>query len=259
MTHSISTNGYARFASLYDPQGKSSTLVERKVIYTFTMSPDSPQTAPSAVIARQPGPAATRKVILDAARARFARDGFSGSTIRKIAADAGVDASLVMQYFGSKDALFAAVMAVGPNTMSRISNAFDGPEHSLGERVTRAFLQVWDGDPEVSEPLLALLRAAIGNEQATVHLRELIQKRVINDLSARLRDSPDMAIRIEIASSMLVGVVVGRQLVGIEALVSQDHNALVAYVAPSIQAVLVTPRAMGAISTSSDSVARSGN
>ena len=203
------------------------------------MPSDSASAPSTSSSARQSGPAATRRVILEAARARFARDGFSGSTIRKIAADAGVDGSLVMQYFGSKDELFASVMALGPNTMSRISDAFDGPEDSVGERVTRAFLEVWDGDPEVSEPLLALLRAAIGNEQATVHLRELIQKRVIDDLSPRLRDSSDLATRIELASSMLVGVVVGRQLVEIEALVKQDQDALVAYIAPSIQVLLV--------------------
>ena len=126
--------------------------------------------------------------------------------------------------------------------MTTQADAFDGPEDSVGERVTRAFLEVWDGDPEVSEPLLALLRAAIGNEQATVHLRELIQKRVIDDLSPRLRDSSDMATRIEIASSMLVGVVVGRQLVEIEALVREDQDALVAYIAPSIQVLLVHAR-----------------
>jgi AcrR family transcriptional regulator len=187
--------------------------------------------------ARIVGPAATRTAILDAARVRFATDGFTSSTIRKIAADAGVDPSLVMQYFGSKDDLFASVMDLGPNTMSRISDAFTGPDDSIGERVTRAFLEVWDGDPVVSQPLQALLRAAIGNAEATVQLRGLIQKRVIDDLSPGLRDG-DMATRIEIASSMLVGIVVGRQLVKIEALVQQDREALIAYIAPGIQAIL---------------------
>jgi AcrR family transcriptional regulator len=202
------------------------------------MTSDVANTEPALAAARPVGPTATRKVILDAARARFARDGFTSSTIRKIAGDAGVDASLVMQYFGSKDELFASVMNLGPNTMSRVSDAFEGPDASLGERVTRAFLEVWDGDPQVSEPLQALLRAAIGNAQATVQLRGLIQKRVIDDLSPRLRDSADMSTRIEIACSMLVGVVVGRQLVGIEALTRQDREVLVAYIAPSIQALL---------------------
>ena len=187
---------------------------------------------------RTVGPSATRKVILDAARSRFARDGFATSTIRAIAADAGVDASLVMQYFGSKDELFATVMNIGPNTMSRVSDAFEGPANELGERVTRAFLEVWDGDPQISEPLQALLRAAIGNARATVHLRELIQKRVIDDLSPDLRNRGDMPTRIEIACSMLVGVVVGRQLIEIEALTRVNRDALVSYLAPSIQAIL---------------------
>jgi hypothetical protein len=47
-----------------------------------------------------------------------------------------------------------------------------------------------------------------------------------------------MAVRIEIASSMLVGVIVGRRLVGIDALVSQDRDSLVAILAPAVQAVL---------------------
>ncbi|WP_204249282.1 hypothetical protein [Frondihabitans sp. PAMC 28766] len=51
-----------------------------------------------------------------------------------------------------------------------------------------------------------------------------------------------MTNRIEIAASMLVGVVVGRQLVGIDALVEQDHDSLVAIIAPGIQAVLSRPR-----------------
>jgi AcrR family transcriptional regulator len=194
-------------------------------------------TAPAPVPGRPVGPAVTRRAILDAARARFATDGFTSATIRKIAADAGVDASLVMQYFGSKDELFATVMDLGPNTMSRVSDAFNGPDDSIGERVTRAFLEVWDGDPLVSQPLQALLRAAIGNSRATIQLRDLIQKRVIGDLSPRLREG-DMATRIEIACSMLVGIVVGRQLVQIEALVEQDREALVSYIGPGIQAVL---------------------
>lgn len=194
-------------------------------------------TAPASVATRTVGPTTTRNAILDAARARFASDGFTSSTIRKIAADAGVDPSLVMQYFGSKDELFASVMDLGPNTMSRISDAFNGPDEAIGERITRAFLEVWDGDPLVSQPLQALLRAAIGNAQATVQLRGLIQKRVIDDLSPRLRDG-DMATRIEIACSMLVGIIVGRQLVEIEALLEQDRETLVFYIAPSIQAIL---------------------
>lgn len=81
---------------------------------------------------RRPGASGTRQAILDAARARFSRDGYAAATIRKIAADAGVDATLVMHFFGSKDELFGAVMSITPNALSRIAGAFQGPEHSRG-------------------------------------------------------------------------------------------------------------------------------
>ena len=52
--------------------------------------------------------AQTRADILAAARRRFAAEGFERTTLRAIAADVGVDAVLVIRYFGSKQDLFAA-------------------------------------------------------------------------------------------------------------------------------------------------------
>jgi AcrR family transcriptional regulator len=190
---------------------------------------------------RRPGANETRQAILYSARARFAKDGYAGATIRKIATDANVDASLIMQFFGSKDDLFQAVMSITPSTLSRISEAFDGPMDSVGDRVARAFLDVWDGEPADSEPFIAMLRAAIGNEQATVQLRELIQIRLVADLRPELRDDPQFIIRIQVVSSMLVGVIVGRRIVHIEALAREDRESLITLVAPAIQAIFDAP------------------
>ena len=184
---------------------------------------------------RRPGSSDSRQVILEAARARFAKDGYAGATIRKIAADSGVDASLVMQFFGSKGDLFREVMAITPSALMRISEAFEGPANTLGERVTRAFLQVWDADPPESEPFIAMLRAAISNEQASVQLRELIQTRVVHDLGSR---NADMTVRVEIVSSMLIGLIVGRHIVHVVGIVEQDRESLVRVVAPAVQAIL---------------------
>ena len=51
---------------------------------------------------------ATRAAILVAARERFASDGYERATIRAIAADAGIDPSMVMRYYGNQEKLFAA-------------------------------------------------------------------------------------------------------------------------------------------------------
>lgn len=187
---------------------------------------------------RRPGANTTRKEILDAARARFAADGFAATTIRRIASDAGVNPSLVMQFFTSKEELFAAVMSISPKSLERISTVFDGPDEHLGERVVRAHLEVWEGAPEDSEPLMAMLRGAIGNEQAGSQLREFIQARLLDAMGADGGNAPDAALRAGLASSMLVGIVVGRRLVGVPILAEADTETLVAMVAPAIQSVL---------------------
>lgn len=187
---------------------------------------------------RRPGASTTRQAILDAARARFASDGFGATTIRRVAADAGVDASLVIQFFGSKDELFAAVMAISPDALARLSTAFDGPDERLGERVVRAFLGVWEGDPQESEPLMAMLRGAIANEQANAQLREFLQARLLDLAGSRVAD--EAALRAGLASSMLVGLVVGRRIVGVPVLADAERERLVTLVAPAVQSVLTS-------------------
>ncbi|MFL1428681.1 MULTISPECIES: TetR family transcriptional regulator [unclassified Nocardiopsis] len=189
---------------------------------------------------RRPGTSTTRQNILDTARARFAEDGFAATTIRRIAADAGVDASLVIQFFRSKNELFAAVMSVSPDALARFSAAFDGPAENLGERVVRAYLGVWEGSPEDSEPLMAMLRGAISNEQARAQLGEFIEARLIDAVGPSPADPGDAALRAGLASSMLVGIIVGRRVVGVPTLAEADTERLVAVVAPAIQSVLVS-------------------
>ena len=61
---------------------------------------------------RRPGNQDTRGQILDAARQAFAGRGFAATSIRAIAADAGVDAALVHHYFDSKQQLFLATVSL---------------------------------------------------------------------------------------------------------------------------------------------------
>jgi AcrR family transcriptional regulator len=186
---------------------------------------------------RRPGTGSTRQVVLDAARARFARDGFAATTIRRVAADAGVDASQVMQFFRSKDELFAAVMAVPPSALERFDTAFEGPDEHLGERVVRAYLSAWEGTPDESEPLMAMLRGAITNAHASAQLRDFIQSRLVHGTEGR--GSDDAMFRAGIAAAMLVGIVTSRQIIGVPVLVAADTEQLVATVGPAIHQVLV--------------------
>lgn len=186
---------------------------------------------------RRPGSGSTRQTVLDAARTRFASDGFAATTMRLVAADAGVDVSMVMQFFRSKDELFAAVMSIPGSALERLNTVFEGADDQLGERVVRAFLQAWDGAPEESEPLMAMLRGAIVNQQARDQFRDFIESRLLTGASQLL--GPDAGLRAGLALSMLVGLVTGRQIIGVPVLASADRETLVAIVAPAIQHVLV--------------------
>ncbi len=198
---------------------------------------DQEQPPPAPRVGRRPGGASTRTTVLAAARARFAEDGFAATTIRRVAADAEVDPSQVMQFFGSKDELFAAVMAVPASALRRFDTAFEGPAEYLGERVARAFLEAWEAPDGKSEPLMAMLRGAVVNQQAAEQLRDFIQARL--EHGAAGANSQDRALRAGLAATMLVGVVVGRRVLGVPTLVAADHDALVAIAGPAIQSILV--------------------
>ena len=70
---------------------------------------------------RRPGAPDTRDQILESARGLFADRGFAGTTIRAVAAGAGVDPALVHHYFGTKDDLFVAALElpVDPRVAAR--------------------------------------------------------------------------------------------------------------------------------------------
>ena len=181
--------------------------------------------------------------MLEAARRRFAADGFKATTIRAIAADAGVDAALVMQFFRSKDELFGAVMSISPEALERIAGAFSGPVESVGERAVRAYLSVWEGDRADAEALRAMLRGAIANEQAHARLREFIEARLSEGAHQSASDSHDAEVRVALASSMLIGLTVGRQIVGVSVLAEEEAEDIIRRVGPALQTLLVPPEA----------------
>ena len=77
---------------------------------------------------RRPGAPDTRAEILASARELFAARGFGSTSVRAIAADAGVDPSLVHHYFGTKDDLFLAALEIPVDPGSACS----GPSSACG-------------------------------------------------------------------------------------------------------------------------------
>ena len=181
---------------------------------------------------RRPGAPDTRAGILGAARAQFAAQGFTRTTIRGVAREAGVDPSLVHHYFGSKDDLFVAALELPIDPRTVIGPALAGGMEGAAERLLTAFLSVWD-DPELQAGLLVVVRQVMEPEGQRM-LREGFLPAVIVPAAAVLGlDEPER--RMSLVASQVLGLIVARYVVGIEPLASMPAEEVVAALAPTIQ------------------------
>jgi AcrR family transcriptional regulator len=185
----------------------------------------------------RPGSPDTREAILEAARSSFGDIGYNGSTIRRIAGLAGVDPSLVIHYFGTKQGLFAASVALPISPATFIERVFieGAADDSVAERLTRFFFEVWE-HPDSRQALLGQLRAAFESGQPPP-MGEFVVDAVISRVGEFL-DGPHAALRIELAASNLVGIAILRYVVALEPLASATVDTLVAEVAPRIHGYL---------------------
>jgi AcrR family transcriptional regulator len=185
---------------------------------------------------RRPGRSGTREAILEAARGAFAQVGYDRATIRDIAGAAGVDPALVHHYFSDKQGLFIAAMEL-PLDPERIVAAVTGgdPERS-GERVASLLLLLWD-NTETRNPLLALVRSAVSNENAARMLREFVAAAIFTRVAREL-GMADAPLRASLVASQIIGLAIGRYVVRIEPLASARREVLIAAVAPTIQRYL---------------------
>src|SRR2546423_9946492 len=81
----------------------------------MTAPPPAPPGASTAAPAAAPAPpsgasATTRDAILDAAERTFAARGFTATTIKQLAAEAGVNTALLYYYFADKETLYREML-----------------------------------------------------------------------------------------------------------------------------------------------------
>jgi AcrR family transcriptional regulator len=184
---------------------------------------------------RRPGAPDTRAAVLAAAREAFAAKGFGGTTIRAVAADAGVDPALVHHYFGTKDDLFLAALELPIDPREVVGQVVGGPVEEAGERFLRAFLSVWD-DPDVQPSLLAVARGVM-DPSAQRLLSEGFLPVVIQPVGVALGlDRPDH--RMALVASQVVGLVLLRYVLRVEPVASLSSEQVVATYAPTLQRYL---------------------
>jgi AcrR family transcriptional regulator len=184
---------------------------------------------------RRPGPSHTRDEILAAARRLFAQRGFQGTTMRGIAAEAGVNAALVHHYYGNKEQLLIAAMNLPLNPAVVIEQLRDaGPREQLGERIVRFFVRTWR-DPTTGQPLQALLRAAAATDTSATSMRQFLENVMVPRVAGLLDVPP---LRVAGAFSQLIGFALAGTILRVEPLASASEDDLVALLAPSVQRYL---------------------
>ena len=181
---------------------------------------------------RRPGAPDTRAEVLAAARASFAEKGFRGTTIRAVAAAAGVDPALVHHYFGTKDDLFVAALAIPVDPREILAPVVAPGPDGAGERLLRAFLSVWD-DPDAPARPARAGPLADGRRQRAAWCATASSRSWSARCSPLVRDRPE--VRIPLVASQVLGLIVARYVVALPALAQMPAEDVVARVGPVLQ------------------------
>jgi AcrR family transcriptional regulator len=189
---------------------------------------------------RRPGIRDTRGEILAAAQNAFAEGGLSGVSLRSIATDAGVDVALIHHYYHTKEELFLAIMQIPLPIHDLVAPLRVGGTDGLGERLLRAMLAIWESDLQAS--LVASLRTAVDEPATTRAMQEFLAAEVLGQVLHTL-PYPEMEAnrRLGLVASQLGGLMIGRYILKLPALVDMSVEEVAVAVAPTLQRYIDGP------------------
>jgi AcrR family transcriptional regulator len=153
----------------------------------------------------------TEARILDAASQIFLTAGYERTTIRAVASAAGVDAGLVMHYYGSKQELFRRVIDTAP------APAVSGAPGQVAEQILANLADRLVNEPAAS---LALLRSMLTSPEAASAASAAIARYQAQIAQAIPAD--DAGLRAAIISAITLGVMVSRHLIKSDGLAAAD-------------------------------------
>lgn len=160
-------------------------------------------------LSRKDRRAATAARILEAAQTEFGAHG-TRATIRGIAQRGGVDPSLVLQHYGSKDRLFT--LAVQPVASVTADDVDDHLRTVLDARLR-----------ELPPATRALIRSMFTSEEAAGLMRTYLQERV--EALAQASDAEDAELRATVVVSSILGLTIARHFIGLPGLGTDASSA----------------------------------
>jgi AcrR family transcriptional regulator len=168
--------------------------------------------------------------ILDAAARVFVADGYERTTIRAVASAAGVDAGLVMHYFGSKQELYRRVIDVAP--VPEVS----GTPGQAAEQILSSLADRLASEPVAS---LALLRSMLTNPEAASAASAGIARYEAQIAQAIPADDADL--RAAIISAITLGITVSRHLIKSDNLATADPAQVIGLLRPCVLSLTASP------------------
>jgi AcrR family transcriptional regulator len=173
----------------------------------------------------------TEACILQEARRLFAEAGYDRATIRAVAQRTGVDPALVMQYFGSKEELFAASMKGAHGGGS----ARTAPREEIPAALMRdSFAKFEETDREAA---VTLLRNFLTHPEANRIMRDEVMCAVIADL-ARTIGGADAELKAALLMSCVAGMTLARHLLLLPAVAEADRADIERLMEPALRAIL---------------------
>jgi AcrR family transcriptional regulator len=165
----------------------------------------------------------TEARILDAATRVFVDAGYERTTIRAVASAAGVDAGLVMHYFGSKQELFRRVIDSAPVP------EFSAAPGEAAEQILASVASRLATEPVAS---LTIFRSMLTNPEAASATGAATAR--LEAQMAQAIPAEDAGLRAAILNAIILGITVSRHLVKSDELASADPAQVVELLRPCV-------------------------
>lgn len=174
--------------------------------------------------------------VLDAARVAFHTRGYARTTMKGVAAAAGVAPSMMKKYYANKEQMFAAAMRLPFDPSRSVPELLAPGLEGMGERLVRGTFDVLS-DEDARQQIIDLFQAGASAGKAAQSLREFLEESVV-DRIASVVGIPDARMRAALISSHLVGLMATRFVIKLEPLASAPEEQVVRIYGPLIQDLL---------------------
>ena len=163
-------------------------------------------------------------------------NGIDKTSIRAIAAEAGVDPALVHHYFGTKPSCSPRRSTSRSTRWTIIGPLREVPVEQIGCMLPSLLLPLWDS--ELGKGFIATLRSMLAGSDVSL-IRSFLQDVITVEVGTRVDDPPGSGrIRVQFVASQLVGVVMARYILELEPFKSLPVQQIVDTVAPNLQRYL---------------------